>query len=221
MIVMLAMVSFLVAQAAPEVRQSRTELGIDTQFPLSVGVVAMRERPSRVRLSGGVGFVPEAYAETINSVALAVNGYDQQTGVVVEQLLTQAPLVNLGVGWRPFGGLVLTTGYQAIWLAADSVSLGVDVPDQAGIEASEVQVQSALHMATVALRWEASLAPHVRLHFSVGTAATLAADTSVRAESALSGVERAALTSSENELDQLLEERIHTPTLGMGMAYRF
>ena len=115
----------------------------------------------------------------------------------------------------------MTTGYQAIWLSSDSVGIGADIGEYE-LQISEVSVQSLLHMATTTIRLEADVGSHVRLHFSLGTAATLAATTSVETPgSALSELERSALATTTNDLDQMLEERIHTPTLGMGMAYRF
>ena len=110
-----------------------------TEFPISVGAQVWAELPYRFRLAVSAGEMPDAYLQTINSIAVAAGAYNQPTANFITELLDHAATWRLHVGWRPFprrggyieGGLGILAVDKGLVLA-ERHPAGDDLPGAVG-----------------------------------------------------------------------------------------
>ena len=85
-------------------RDFHVDLGVGTEFPISVGGVLTAELPHRFLLQVGAGVMPKAYVETIDGFLTSVGAYDPLVSPAVRASLSDAFVLRASVGGRPFSG---------------------------------------------------------------------------------------------------------------------
>lgn len=191
------------------------DLSGGTRFPATAGVGLRYEGESRLQASASAGRIPEAYVGTLQT-ALGYAGLEDTVGVAADAMLTRAPYVQFGVGWRPFAdrGLTLAVGHQTLWLegAADEVEIEGYTLD------ADVSLQSTLRMLTGELRFDKPIGEHLLLSWSLGGMTTNDADSEL---SLPEGITLDEADVALAELDAFYEEHFRTPTFGVSVGYRF
>jgi len=186
-----------------------------TQFPVTMGGGIRCEGASRLQVSAAAGAIPEAYVDTLES-ALGYAGMAEDIGVVADAMLTRAPYVHLGVGWRPFAerGLTLAAGHQTLWLegAADEIEIEGYTLD------ADVSLASRLRLVTAELRVDRPIGEHLLVSWSLGGMKVIDADSTL---SLPDGISSAELDTAVASLDTFYEDHFATPTVGLAVGYRF
>jgi hypothetical protein len=133
-----------------------------TDFPLQAGVRVGGEGPFRIRASASIGALPGGYVSIINSLVVAVGGYDKKTADLVEGALNDSLVCRFHAGWRPFedygfyadagytlatlGGGVGSDMLYAVLVTQGGLPPGVNVSQSYGVE-------STLHMLDMEVGW--------------------------------------------------------------------
>lgn len=208
------------------------DAGLETVVPIHIGVRASIELPQRIRLSSAIGVLPGPYLDTINAVSTGLGFYDDTTASLIDSALSRSLILREHLGWRPFpdSGFNFETGYS---LAALGGGLsGVDAVEAvAGITVKDkgqhsFDVQSTLHLVDVSIGWEWVFKPSWVLRADLGAAFTVGSSTEVSRdwevarrgrETAVDAVQDAA----EVELNSIYRKYVHTPTIGLALAWRF
>jgi hypothetical protein len=225
----------------------RFHLGVEamTDFPVAVGGQLTLEVPYGFRLTASAGALIQPYVDVVNGVIVAAGGYDERTAGVVSDTLGNALVWNVHVAWRPFGraGFYIAGGYRQVTLggAVDPVEVveiatGQSPPAEVrALLQSAYQVTSTLHMVDVELGWELVIARRLTLRFALGAALTARAHTEVEqvsvdvpsqyqgvvSQATVDGITAEARQVVADYLDATYERYVFTPTVSVGLGYRF
>ena len=101
---------------------STFDVGAATDYPISMGGLVTAELPGRVLLSLGVGFMPQPYAYSIDSLLVAVHAYDASVSQLIRGALGNSFVLRASGGFRPFRdhGLELYGGYTMVTLGGSA-----------------------------------------------------------------------------------------------------
>lgn len=214
------------ARAAPP-EDVHLDLVAGTTFPVDVGGRLQLELPHRLRLGFAGGWLPHAYIDVVNEIALAAGWYDDDTGRLVSEGLADAAVFGVDLGWRPIPrkGLILGAGYQLVALGGglvptDLVSAAVPLGGL-GRSAGSADLSSLLHTVTVHLGYEQVWLDHLVLRVAVGGMFTVWSSTDIEGSGGLLGASDATWTRAEEYLDQTYRSYVHTPSLAVQLGYRF
>jgi len=211
-----------------------------TEFPLMVGVGATYEHPTRLRLDVNGGFMPDAYVDALNWILTTFDVYDETTADLIDDVLTNALLGRAELGFRPWEerGWTAALGYQHLRVFGSTAGLTsfVDGVDEDALETAQeftgnLTIDIAVHQIHGELGYERALmadrfGDHLRIRGTVGFAYTLRANTTADTTQEPSNPihETAAdivIYEAEVYLDDVFEEWVHIPTLGVSAGYRF
>jgi hypothetical protein len=213
--------------APPEGR--RWHLGVEgmTEFPLSVGAQVWAELPYRFRLAMSAGEMPDAYLQTINSIAVAAGAYNQPTADFITELLDHAATWRLHVGWRPFrrrggyieGGLGLLAVDKGIVLASVvQLATSFPAPSESGVGFG-YDVHTVVEMIGVEAGWVWIPWRGLTVRFSLGFSAPVGAQVSIKPNFA-STVQRPFTRFAEDYAEELIKKYLFVPTVGLALGWR-
>lgn len=228
------MVLFLVA--AQTAAADGIDAAIGTDFPILVGASAAWQHPSRLRLEGTAGILPEPYVGTINQAMTTFDVYSDTTAELIDVVLQNAIVLHGQVGYQvlPERPLTVSLGYQRIGFAGDTTDISLfsdaaipqEFIDAAATEFGDLEVDLTSHMVSgeVGYQWlikerlvvRGSLAFAYTLHASTTVSATREASTPV-GEELITLVNDAA----SDYLNYVFEKWVHLPMIGVTVGYRF
>ncbi len=205
--------------------------GAHTDLPLSVGGRVGIEFPNRFRISSSLGFLPEGYINTINSVMVSSGTYSQSTADLIRTTLKSSLVWRLHAGFRPFekSGFHVEAGYGLVALgggasAAEIISgtTGGALSDGGAASGKTFTVNSTLHMLDIELGWE-WFWNQIYFRASIGGAFTVASGTSVTANyrPTFPRITEAFAVSTETYLNEIYSRYVHTPTVSFTVGYNF
>jgi hypothetical protein len=213
------------------------DIRLKTDVPLSTSLGVGVELPHRVRASLGVGLMPGPYLDIIQGMAVGFGWYDQVTADLIDAALQGSLLIHPEVGWRPLpkAGFHFDGGYSVAALGgavtgseALEALTGTELKDRDGQDAVvELTAGATDHMLTVRLGWEFVIAKRLVIDPSLGGAFTVGAGANIETDLGSSrfggAVDNLSSFSSagEAELVKLLKQYVHTPFVGVSVAYRF
>jgi len=198
-----------------------------TAAPVYVGGRLLAELPGRIRLGSSVGVLPRPYVDGINEIAVATGGYDDDVAEVIEETLATSVVWRTHLGWRPFtqAGFYFEAGYGLVTLGGGTseaelvaMALGLDVPDF--FLADRYEVKATLHMFDAEVGWEWWVEDRISFRLGLGVASTLDASAAVDPAGGLPFLADAGAQLAEEELEEIIERYVHTPTLSMAVGVR-
>lgn len=209
------------------------EPAVGTEFPLHVGAKLAAEFPGRVRYSLSGGWMPVAYVDAINAVAIDQAWYDATTADIVSATLENAVVIRNHLGWRPFPklGFQVEFGYGWVGLGGGltgseflGIVLETEVPEEL-LSDRAIDASATLHMADVVVGWNQPIWKGLFLRVDLGAAFTVAAETTLTpafdvpfwADDFVGGYTDAG----EQKLDEVFLTYVHLPTIGIFAGWRF
>ncbi len=204
--------------AAPTARP-RSEFALDisamTILPLVIGGMVGFEVPGHVVIRVGGGFVPSAYLDALNSVAMDQGAYDGGSAQLASLLLSDATVLELGLGVRPWGtpGIELDVSYALLWShrRIDTAQLGGSHGD-AGLDLTI----DAIHAE---LAWQTEPADFV--YFRVAAGWAQAFDHHASLAGAGDAARQTEMHSSADAVAAAVGSHAFGPTLGASLGVRF
>jgi hypothetical protein len=222
------------AQAAPGTEDWRVWGAAYTDVPTQVAAALEVGGPGGLRLSTGLGWMPSGFIELSNQVAVQFEGYSAAQGDAVVAALQDSMVWQSSVGWQPWrgSGFSFDVGYQLLTLGGTATSesllviaTGVAAPEQTrDVDRWRYTLGVTVHRARVGLnwRWWLDAAETMSLTARVGGEVTLAASSVVEPELLGFNLARAEHFAHEveTELDSILEQYLHYPTVGLSFGYQ-
>jgi hypothetical protein len=204
-----------------------------TVAPLDIGGRVTVEGPFRLRASTEIGALPPAYLDLINTICVSAGCYDETTASLISATLDGAVVWRTHLGWRPWAkhGCFFTAGYGLL-------ALGGGLTGEEALEAATgrapafadghigFDAAATTHMVDGTLGWEWAVKRHFLIRAEAGMAFTVAADVHVTPQQS-TGFPRIddALGALGDEAADYLHDEIvgyvHTPTVGLGVGWRF
>lgn len=203
-----------------------------TEAPLHVGGRLTFEGPVRLRVSTAVGVLPRPYLDGINAAAVEFGWYDRDEAELIGAALEDSLVWRTHLGWRPWAdhGFFFTAGYGFIGLggALTGTEVLTALYGVAPPFGDEIQVNAAaaLHTASATVGWEWTVKRHFLVRAELGGSYTADAIARVEPDEETGfrfldePIERAAEDTAE-WLEGELEQHVHTPTVGLGVGWRF
>jgi hypothetical protein len=224
------------APAPAKPRDYHFDLGVGTEFPISVGGVVTAELPHRFLLQLGLGVMPRAYSDAIDGALVKAGAYDAAVSGMIRNSIGNSMVLRASAGLRPFedhglellGGYTVVTGGGSI-ATSDVISAilaesGVSVAVPAGVGA-EIPVTATLHNVHASLGWRWLLADdHLVIRASISYIQTLGSRFSVKVPETATAIlpyQGVINDTLNNYLNPYLAKYGKAPTLGLSMAYRF
>lgn len=225
--------------AAPKPERPRdyhVDLGVGTEVPLYVGGLLTAELPHRLLLQVGVGVMPRAYIEAIDSALTQAGAYDAAVSTLVRNSLGNSMVVRASIGGRPFpdhgfeilGGYTLLTMGGAVApsdvINAVLADTGASLQVPAGL-AGDIPVSATLHNFHASLGWRWLLADdRLVIRASLSYFQTLDSHVSVKIPQTAT-----AIVPYEGQINSQINALIgpyfakyaKAPTLGLSAAVRF
>ncbi|MBK8254777.1 MAG: hypothetical protein IPK82_19220 [Polyangiaceae bacterium] len=224
--------------APPVVKKQRDyhfDLGAGTEIPISVGGGLTAELPHRFLLQLGMGVMPKAYSEAIDSFLTSVGAYNAVASAVVRGSLSNAFVLRASAGGRPFAdhGFEILAGYTLITAggavaSADAINAilvesGGSIAAPAGI--GDIPVSATLHNFHASLGWRWLFADdRLVIRASISYIHTLAARVGVNIpETATAALPYESLINEQvnSYLGPFFSKYGKAPTLGLSAAVRF
>lgn len=190
-----------------------------TSAPVEIGLLGEWESKGRVRISGGLGFLPPPYLDLVHGVAMAAGWYDQTTADQISAALDSALLLDLGLGWRPLAerGWLLDFGYRVAFLGGRLTSADIVGEEAAGRRDAEWKLHATSHMLVVGTGWEWRLGGHGLLRLGLGGCFTVGATAKVEQVDAI----REGGSVPADAIEEVLKRWVHTPTVDLAGGWRF
>jgi len=217
-------------------RDWAVDLGVGTELPISVGGLLTVEVPHRWLLQLGLGVMPRAYADAIDSVLTQAGAYDAVVSNVVRNSLGNSLVLRVSGGIRPFAnhGFELMGGYTLMTMggsvAATDVVNAALLESGSSFQAPEtlgagVPLSATLHNIHASIGWRWLLADdHLVLRASLSYIQTLDSRVTVKMpESAPELAHYEALINDQLNtfLGPYFSKYAKAPTLGLSAAFRF
>jgi hypothetical protein len=220
-----------IAHAEPlaEPAKRKWHLGIEgmTDFPLYVGAQVWAELPYRIRLTMSAGEMPDAYLRTINKIAVSAGAYNQRQADLIREALDHAAVWRLQIGWRPFarrgayfvGGFGILTLDHGIGLV-DVIRLasGIQLPQEANIGLG-YDVNTVVETLNIEVGWIWYPWRDLTIRVALGFAGPVGVQVSIEPNFA-STIQRPFLRAAENYLENLIEDNLLIPTVGVAIGWR-
>lgn len=221
--------------AAKKQRDYHFDLGAGTEVPISVGGGITAELPHRFLLQLGMGVMPKAYAEAIDSFLTSVGAYNAVASAVVRGSLSNAFVLRASAGGRPFAdhGFEILAGYTLITaggavassdaINAILVESGGSFTAPAGI--GDIPVSATLHNFHASLGWRWLFADdRLVIRASISYIHTLSARVGIKIpETATAVLPYESLINEQvnSYLGPFFSKYGKAPTLGLSAAVRF
>ncbi len=208
------------------------DLEAGTEFPVSVGASMAVTYPNGLRLSTGLGYLPNAYVEVINEVVQSFPySYDDATGDLIEETLKDSLIWRLHAGWQSRFGVYIETGYRLMALgggtSSEALLAGITDWESTGEFNGSFgyDVSSVLHMVDLEIGWTTPIDDRWTVRTALGGAATVAASTTVSAQAMPTGRTRQRFVQefesfSEKYLVDTYTEYVFTPVITVTVGYR-
>ncbi len=214
-------------------------VGLGTELPVASGAQLTLEGPARVRVGASTGRLPNALVSGLGDASATLGVLDEQDAEALSATASAAWVLGGSVGWRPFeaAGLWMAGDWRSVRCStqadrqAVSTALGVELEPQELVgEAQPAALALSSEPYTVSMRatllggsigWDQVIAERVILRFSVGALALRSARTEIDPGSEATPPERALTDQANQDLEALFSRRLLTPTLGLGLAWRF
>ncbi len=204
-------------------------LGIEglTDFPLHVGVQVWLEMPHRFRLTVSTGEMPDAYLQTINSVATSAGVYKQSTADFLTELIDRAVSWRLQVGWRPLRhrGAYVEAGFGILTVEkglalADVIQLATTfpVPQEANVGLG-YDVHTVVETLGIEVGWIWYPWRDLTVRFALGFAAPVGAQVHIQPNFA-STVQQPFTRFAQDYGEELIEKYLFIPTVGLAVGWR-
>ncbi len=222
------------AQKPP--RDFHFDLGVGTEFPISVGGVLTAELPHRFLLQVGAGVMPKAYAETIDGFLTSVGAYDALVSPAVRASLADSFVLRASVGGRPFSGhgFEILGGYTLIkgggsLATADAINAilaetgyPIQAPSSLG---ADIPIGATLHNFHASIGWRWLVADdRLVLRASLSYLQTVSSQIAVDIPDAATEVVpyEGQINEQVNAfLGPFFSKYGKAPTLGLSAAFRF
>jgi hypothetical protein len=214
-------------------RSVALDLGVATEFPISMGGYVGAELPGRVLLQVGAGVMPRPYTSALNGILTGVRAYDATIGGLLQGAINDSFVVRLSAGWRPFRdhGFEILGGYTLITLGGSAAEGDVVNAFLAEAHASlrvpaglgpTIPLSATLHAVHATLGWRWVLASeHLVVRASLSYFQCLAANVSM----SLPGEQQAMQSTVNQALDGVVSpyfaSHLKMPLVGLSAAYRF
>lgn len=208
------------------------DLEVGTELPLSLGASMVMTYPNGLRLSTGLGYLPNTYVEVINEVVQSFPySYDDATGDLIEETLKDSLIWRLHAGWQSTSGVYVETGYRLTALgggtSSEALLAGITDWEMTGEfnGSSGYNVSSTLHMVDIEIGWSTIIDDRWTFRTALGAAATVAASTAVSAQTTPTGRARQRFVRefesfSEHYLVDTYTEYVFTPVITVVFGYR-
>jgi hypothetical protein len=189
-----------------------------THAPVDVGVQLGLETPQRLRLFGGLGWVPSGYMSLLTGIAANSSG-NAYAQALLEHGEYTGHTWHVQVGWRPFRALGLygDVGYARVNAtgALDLASSGVP---QLAMFGGGYAAKTQLDMWLIELGYQGEVADRLVMALALGVMGTFNSTTQI---SAVNGApsNNAILTSAATQTDHALEKYGFVPTLSLRLGF--
>jgi hypothetical protein len=200
-------------------------LQVGSDFPVSASVGVSARTPFGLELSGNVGTLPGAYADVINSVAVSMGGYDEQTAELIRKSLRSSLVLSTAAGYDVVSRLRLHADYTIVSLGGatttpDIVATVAGVPLPLGQRGRTFDISSTLQMLGLGVSWPFGLTHGMQLRVGLGARFTVAASTHIQSSGTTTQDETYA-RDAEQYLDDIYTSYAHTPVLSLQFEYGF
>jgi hypothetical protein len=194
---------------------------------LHVGAQVWLETPHRFRITVSTGEMPDAYLQTINSVAVSTGAYKQSTADLLTELIDRAVSWRLQAGWRPFRhrGAYVEAGFGILTVEkglalADVIQLATSfpAPQEARIGLG-YDVHTVVETLGVEVGWIWYPWRDLTLRVALGFAAPVGAQVSIEPNFA-STIQRPFTRFAEAYGEELIEKNLFIPTVGLAVGWR-
>lgn len=214
------------ADASPWSERVGVDVTLGTAFPLDLGVRAQLALPHGLALRLGVGWMPPAYVDSINTFCVGVAWYDQVTADLITAALENAAVLDAGIAYQPFehegfevsasfigaalgGGLGATEAIEAVTGRMVDRSRGATVP----LSATAVGFR-------VGVGWRFVIETHWLVVVSLSYLQLVASEVWIAGDRS-SGATQAASAALDAYLESYITTYVKTPLLGVEVGYRF
>jgi hypothetical protein len=189
-----------------------------THAPVDVGVQLGLETPQRLRLFGGLGWVPSGYMGLLTGIAANGSG-NSYARALLEHGEYTGNTWHIQAGWRPFRSLGLygDIGYARVNAtgALDLASSGVP---QLAMFGGGYVAKTQLDMWLIELGYQGELADRLVLGLALGVMGTFNSTTRINAVDGAPS-NNAILTSAATQADTALEKYGYVPTLSLRLGF--
>jgi hypothetical protein len=223
----------VVAPEEPAKKSFAIDLGVATEFPISMGGYLGAELPGRILLQVGAGVMPSPYTSAVNGVLTGVGAYDANVGNFIQNAISNSFVLRLSGGWRPFTnhGLELLGGYTLMTLGGSAAE--GDIVNAVLMESGSSQrvaagsgamipISATLHNVHATIGWRWLMAnDHLVLRASLSYMQCVAANVGVTVPGQSAAMETAVSGAINAAVSPYLTSYVKTPLVGLSAAYRF
>lgn len=213
----------LLTQSEP-IPNTALAIGAGTDFPLSVGAYVRSEPAGALVLGTAIGLLPRGYADLISGALVSFNAFDERTGLVVSDALTNALVWRAHLGLRPSAasGFYFTGGYTFIGLggnvtAAEAIYAFTGSSPPSSANGLSIDARAFVHQLGVELGWRWRVGGTFAIEAALGGAYTFSAKSDLIADAspAVALAAEPALLAAEAYLDQRLQDYVHSAYLSL------
>ncbi|MBN2694888.1 hypothetical protein JXR93_09520, partial [bacterium] len=161
----------------------KTDISFGTEFPISIGIKTSFEFNYGLIFSATIGYMPESYVKTINSVVVYFNGYDENTASLIEDSISDSLILSFTIGYKPFKkiSLYFDFGYTVALLGGDVSSSElisiVTGRDLSNYRSSDIPASSQIHNILFHIGYKFYLKHNILIDTGVGVLKTFASKT--------------------------------------------
>ncbi len=188
-----------------------------THAPIDMGVQVGLETPQRVRVSGGIGWVPGTYMDLLTGIAGNASG-NAYGKALLKQASYDGRTWRIQAGFRPFRslGLYADVGYSRL-TATGSLDLSSSgVPALAALGGG-YEATTRLDLWLVELGYQGQIADRLVLGIALGCMGTF--DSKTRIVSVNGAPSSPLLGTASTQADTALEKYGYMPTLTLRLGF--
>lgn len=188
-----------------------------THAPIDMGVQVGLETPQRIRLSGGLGWVPGAYMDLLTGIAVDASG-SRYGKVLLEQATYDGRTWRIQAGFRPFKslGLYLDAGYSRL-TANGALDLSSSLIAQVAALGGGYRATTRLDLWLIELGYQGELADRLVLGAALGCMGTF--NSTTRIVSVNGAPTGDLLGTIAGQADTALEKYGFVPTLTLRLGF--
>lgn len=189
-----------------------------THAPVDVGVQLGLETPQRLRLFGGLGWVPSGYMSLLTGIAANASG-DSYAKALLENGEYTGRTWHIQTGWRPFRSLGLygDVGYVHV-SATGALDLGSSGVPQLARFGGGYTAQTSIDMWLLELGYQGELADRLVMALALGAMGTFNAKTQIKAVDGAPS-NNAILNAAATQADSALQKYGYVPTLSLRLGF--
>ncbi|HVY31563.1 MAG TPA: hypothetical protein VHB79_33655 [Polyangiaceae bacterium] len=189
-----------------------------THAPVDVGVQLGIETPQRLRLFGGLGWVPSGYMGLLTGIAANASG-DSYAQALLEHGEYTGRTWHVQAGWRPFRALGLygDIGYAHVSATGDLDLASSGVPQLARFGGGYT-AQTRIDMWLIELGYQGEVGDRLVMALALGVMGTFSATTQINAVNGAPSND-AILNAAATQADDALEKYGYVPTLSLRLGF--